>query len=253
MKLAVLTVTKRTGWGERAAQSILTQTLLPSQWIIITEDIAGEIKRELNPDQFWNKCSTLISNSPPQIRLSNLNRSLNYGLRNYVHAKYIIFYQDYIDLQPDCFEKLVAVASQDERTFVTTATINDDGTDDSRYTGQDTVRQCRPEEWEANVAIAPMRIIKQLGGFDEEYDNGWSWDNCNLAERAAMLGARFLVDETNRPQLLHHPKVTDMPTNGLRHQRTMAAIRAGKKPLKLDYLSTKQKSYWDKRADKDQT
>lgn len=247
MKVACLTVTKRIGWGQGAAKSILSQTLLPSQWIIVTEGYAGILKKEIDQAQFWNKCSTLITNAPPQIRLSNLNRSLNYGLRNYIHAKYVIFYQDFIDLPEDCFEKLVEIASQDERTFVTTATINDDGTDDSRYTGQNIVRQCRPEEWEANVAIAPMKIIKQLGGFDEEYDNGWSWDNCNLAERAAMLGCRFLVDETNRPQLLYHPKVTDMPTNGLRHQQNMTAIRAGKKPLKLNYLSTTEKSPWDKR------
>lgn len=250
MKLACLTVSKRTGWGERAADSVLRQTVLPYQWVVVTEKDAIRIRKEINPKRFTDRCRLLVTDAPDPIRLSNLNRSLNYGLKFYCHAKYVIFYQDFIDLQVDCFEKLLAVAAQDERTFVTTATINDDGTDDSRYLGIDKVRQCRPEEWEANVAIAPMKILKKLGGFDEEYDNGWSWDNCNVAERAAMLGCRFLIDETNRPQLLYHPKETSMPTNGLRHAQNMAAIRQGRKPLKLKYLTVKEPTSWDRRIPK---
>jgi len=83
-----------------------------------------------------------------------------------------------------------------------------------------------------------MKIIKELGGFDEEYDNGWSWDNVNLAERASMLGCRFILDESNRPKLLPHEQTSklEMEPNALFHQQNMMKIRMGVKPLKCQYL-----------------
>lgn len=130
--------------------------------------------------------------------------------------------------------------AQETNGFVTTATINPDGNHDARYLETDLLRECPPDQWEANVAIAPMKAIYELGGFDESYDDGWSWDNVNLAERAAMLGYKFYIDERIKPQLLFHPKEPDLdPTiilNGGYHERRMAEIRAGEYPLKLPYV-----------------
>jgi len=210
---SVLTVSKRRNWRKLAQKQIQGQTIQPEQWIVIQERV----------------------NAPPKIRVSNLNASLNHGLRQ-VKSDYVIFYQDFIELSPDCFAKLLKLAGP--KIFVTTCTPNYDGSDDIRYTGVDKPRFCKPQEWEANVSIAPMEIIRQLGGFDEEYDNGWSWDNVNLAERAAMLGCKFIIDESNRPKLLPHEQTSKlgMQPNGEFHAKNMRAIRIGSKPLKLDYL-----------------
>lgn len=210
---SVLTVSKRKGWYGYASKNVKGQTILPTQWVIIQE---GE-------------------NSPPPLRSSNLNASLNAGLKQ-IKDDYVIFYQDFIDLPPDCFEKLLDLAN--ERTFVTTCTPNYDGSDDSRYTGLDKPRPCRPEEWETNVAIAPMKVIRELGGFWEELDNGWSWDNVHLAQRAAMLGCKFIVDESNRPTLLPHEQTSKLKLelNAQRCANNIAAIRVGKAPLRLNYL-----------------
>jgi GT2 family glycosyltransferase len=199
-------------------ESLDKQTFQDFEWIVVSEQ---EVDVPYIP-------------APPKKALSNLNASLNEGLRH-CNGDYVVFYQDFIPLPEDCFEKLVEAANS--KTFVTTVTKNPEGQpDDPRYLGLDTVRPCQPAEWEANVAIAPMEAIKQLGGFDEEYDKGWSWDNVNLAERAAMLGFKFLADESNRPVLIDHPKETDMELNAERHYATMEAIRRGDRPIKLDYL-----------------
>ena len=212
---SILTVSQRTGWSFGPVQ---IQTALNTndfdQWIKIIEGI----------------------NAPKQTRASNLNASLNAGL-NKIRTDYVIFYQDFIELEPDCFEKLLALA--DENTFVTTCTKNPSGKhEDPRYLGVDCPRPCMPDEWEANVAIAPMKAIRELGGFDEEYDDGWSWDNVNLAERAAMLGYKFILDESNRPQLLQHPPAHsgELEPNGERHARIMQEIREGKRPIKCHYV-----------------
>lgn len=215
----VLTVSSRTGWESIAEDSIKRQTVQPESWVIVSEQPLTL--------RYWR--------APKAKRLSNLNASLNEGLRR-VKSDYVIFYQDFIELRKDCFEKLIELATP--KTFVTTCTPNYDGSDDIRYTGTNNPRPCRPEEWESNVSIAPMAMIKKLGGFDEEYDWGWSWDNVNLAERAAMLGAKFICDESNRPKLYSHEMESraDLPLNIQRHQRTMREIRMGKRSLKNKYL-----------------
>lgn len=223
----VLTVSRRFNWSHIAEASIHSQAVLPDKWVIIQEmvgDHAGTTPKGLVFERYG---------APKPTRKSNLNASLNAGLKR-ITTDYVIFYQDFIELQPDCFEKLLALATPD--TFVTTATINPDGKHDARYLGLDCPHPCRPEEWEANVAIAPMAVIRELGGFDEEYDNGWSWDNVNLAERAEMLGCKFILDETNCPRLLPHDKSEIKELNGEFHAQRMCEIRAGDRPLKLDYL-----------------
>lgn len=232
-KVAVLTVSKRTGWEGIAIKSLDNQTRQDFKWVVVREDYERSCMG--NP----NELPVREIHAPEGKRVSNLNASLNEGLRHCLDADYVIFYQDFIELPDDCIERLVDIAEKTGR-FVTTATINHDGTMDGRYTRQDIVRPCEPAEWEANVAIAPMKAIIELGGFDEEYDCGWSWDNVNLAERARMLGYKFLIDESIKPQLLFHPKEPDvnpdLKPNGDFHAKVMQEIRDGKRPLRLDYL-----------------
>lgn len=223
---SVLTVSKRTGWEAGTEESIACQTIQPEEWLIVTEHYDHTINKL--PD------ATIIK-APPHNTPSNLNKSLNAGLKA-ITTDYVIFVQDFIQLQEDCFEKLIELAN--ERIFVTTCTPNYDGSNDSRYIGVDCPRPCRPEEWETNVALAPMQLLRDIGGFDERLDDGWSWDNVNVAQRAAMLGARFIIDESNRPKLLPHEQTSKltMELNGELNERLIRELREGTAPLKLPYL-----------------
>lgn len=220
-ELSVLTVSKRAGWEEQAYACLNNQTYKDYEWIVVSELplVVDHLK------------------APNKIRTSNLNASLNHGLRH-CNGRYVVFYQDFIIIAPGTLKRLVAAADK-TGGFVTTAT-HEAGVFDGRYTGVDCLRPCLPEEWEANVAIAPMDAIRALGGFDEEYDDGWSWDNVNLAERAAMLGYTFWIDEAIQPQLLPHPKEPelhpDWTPNGEFHAERMRAIKDGRHPLRCDYL-----------------
>lgn len=227
---SVLTVSKRTGWEIDAARSVERQTIKPHRWIIVQEQLSGVIGGLTTTGY-----EIVAYPAPQKTRPSNLNGSLNEGLRH-IGIDYVIFYQDFIELQEDCFEKLLALA--DEKTFVTTCTPNYDGSDDGRYTGTNQPRPCRPEEWESNVAIAPMRLIREVGGFDERLDNGWAWDNVLLAKKAAMLGAKFICDESNRPKLYPHEMSSHetLPKNGALCERILKDIREGKEPLNCGCL-----------------
>lgn len=226
--VSVLTVTKRVGWENIAIESIKKQDFKDFEWIIVTE-------KDIDPR--LNQYATVLK-APPKTRKINLSASTNYGLK---HCKgtYVIFYQDFIELPEYCFSYLVALA--DRNTFVTTVTRNPDGVEeDPRYTWQDEVRLCDPSEWEINVGLAPMGVLHDIGGFDETYDDGWGWENCNVAERAALTGHRFLLDERNRPQLIFHKKEPDLDStlklNADWHEHRMQEIAEGDIPIKLSYL-----------------
>jgi len=212
-----------------AARCMKAQTAQPETWIIICP------KPRNTHDLSFNYPKWRVTGEDHAGKPSNLNHALNQGLK-LINTDFVIFYQDFIELQEDCFEKLLSLA--DEKTFVTTCTPNYDGTDDGRYTGVDCPRPCRPEEWEANVAIAPTKFLRDLGGFEEELDWGWSWDNVHLAKRAAMLGARFILDESNRPRLLPHELSSKqkLTLNGEWCEQDIEKIRRGEKPIKLPYL-----------------
>lgn len=225
--ISVLTVTKRAGWEKIAEESLLSQTYQDFEYIVVTEQ----------PLTF-TKLEPKIIQAPPKVRISGLNASNNAGLRE-CKGKYVVFYQDFIILPPDCLEKLVALAT--DNTFVTTLTKNPEGEeDDPRYLWIDGPRPCMAEEWEENVGLAPMKILKELGGYDEEYDNGWAWNNVNVSCRAEMLGCNFICDESNRPQLIYHKKEPDLnpniPLNGDFHNKRMKDIAEGKHPIKNPYL-----------------
>ena len=227
--VSILTVTKRDGWQQRAVEQVKKQKLQNFIWVIVHENNFSGIEPDGLP--------VLLVGAPKKTRISNLNASLNEGLRH-CSGKYVIFYQDFIDLPQNCFKKLIHQAS--ERHFVTTLTCDLDGNPDGRYSGSNDCVWCEPSMWESNVAIAPLSVIRRLGGFDEDYDNGWSWDNVNIAERAAMLGCRFRIDETNRTRLIPHRKEPDinpsMPLNGDLHARKMDAVWSGEAPICLDFI-----------------
>jgi len=230
--VTILTVSKRQGWEKQAIKSIRAQTIGAYSWIVIQENLRANWSSFLMP---MNVQHFIAHYAPETNNPSNLNASLNAGLR-LIETDYVIFYQDFIELPADCFEKLLALAEPD--TFVTTCTPNYNGSNDGRYLGVDCPRPCRPEEWETNVAIAPVGMLYELGGFPEHYDKGWSWDNVNVAERAEMLGAKFILDESNRPKLLPHEQTSKlaMQPNGEFHVQEMKDIKAGIKPLSYHYL-----------------
>jgi hypothetical protein len=111
-------------------------------------------------------------------------------------------------------------------------------------TGQGTVRPAfTANEWEAHVAAVPRRVlVDELGGFSEDYDLGWTYDNCNVADRAAYLGHQILVAEDVEVRGFDHklffPNPIDRPEllNARRHYDEMRAIWRGEKPPKYGFV-----------------
>lgn len=61
-----------------------------------------------------------------------------------------------------------------------------------------------PFEWELNYAAAPTSILKEMGGWDTDWDTGFGYDNTIFALRFIYEGGSIIVDETNQAIGISH-------------------------------------------------
>ena len=109
---------------------------------------------------------------------------------------------------------------------------------------QGTFYETSPTNWELSYASISRKVIYELGGMDEEYDfHGFAYDNCNIAQRAELLGYKTYLDQTNEYRALNHDnwamsehkkeRATDIAEF---HVQRMRDTIQGKFPVKLKYL-----------------
>lgn len=95
-------------------------------------------------------------------------------------------------------------------------------------------------EFEIDWACLPKRAMIEVGGFDEDYDSGFSWENCDLGYRLFKLGWGFRVDTKNRAIAWDHDAHIPHP---YRHKPNLD-LWTGKKreidqgKVKLGFLSS---------------
>jgi glycosyltransferase involved in cell wall biosynthesis len=68
-----------------------------------------------------------------------------------------------------------------------------------------------PEEWEMDLACAPLSFFKDVGGFDESYCNGWSYDNVEIAIRAKAAGYSFMCNPYLIGMAIDHDEIIPHP------------------------------------------
>jgi glycosyltransferase involved in cell wall biosynthesis len=151
----------------------------------------------------------------------NLSASLNEGVRH-CKGEIIILLQDYIFIPEEGVAKLVEVYQKDSPCLVSGVghqfefpkTIDDPKGlysvwnsfpgrpsgdkifTDPRIKGKG-IYVCTPVEWEANYACFGKEVWEKIGGFDEDFDAGWGYDNVNFAERAQLAGFNTFLDMEN--------------------------------------------------------
>lgn len=95
-------------------------------------------------------------------------------------------------------------------------------------------------QWEIDLGSAPMKLFKDVGGFDEAYCGGWSCDNVEIGWRAEAAGWEFeCISEMPSTAYDHdahieHPFRTKKPSNAWKLDYTKELIEEGN--WKLNYL-----------------
>lgn len=126
----------------------------------------------------------------------DLNAAYNRMLRR-AKGEIFVSYQDFIKVENDFLERIIQIYEQNQRTFYTCPVGK---TNDKEYKSNDIRWDFREKstkaiwnEWEIDLGFAPMDGLRKVGGFDEELDKYWSFDNVSVGFRAHCLGYDFGV------------------------------------------------------------
>ena len=120
----------------------------------------------------------------------DLNASYNRMLKR---AKGNIFlsWQDYIQAPPDILQRIVEYYEKNKVFFTCIIAKTKDWKEKEYDWRKYREGRIASTEWEIDFGGCPMEYIKKIGGFDEELDKGWTFDNVNVGIRAELEGYSF--------------------------------------------------------------
>lgn len=140
--------------------------------------------------------------------------------------------QDCIDIDEFALEDIDRL----ENKFYTFPVIKD-GKTDWRVNRTGTIT---PNMWEADFACGPTQGFYDVGGYDEEFNKGWSWENVEIAWRLQAAGYKFYCEPSivgyaiDHDAEIEHPFRNKLGNNDKRAEETRH--RASRGDYKLDYV-----------------
>jgi len=209
--------------------SIITPSIRPKGLAITQKCLSEQTIQEFE----W-----LVEIGIPR-RGCDLSRALNRMLKR-AKGKWVIVLQDYIKIKPDGLDKFLKIANEKELyTGDVGMTLDWKNVKwDWREIGE--FREVDYRRWEMDWAFGPLKAFKDVGGFEEEYDNFWSNENVEIAYRMSKLGYKFYVMPENKALQYNHDKVFKHPFrdkfNPTFHSAHLQKIDMKEKPIRLDYL-----------------
>lgn len=276
MKVSVLTITNRPGGIDIAVANLERQTVRDFEWVLVDSLYAERSQPSptgFGMEHFAPDVPFQHLPDPPKSRVSNMAAAVNHGLAH-CRGEYVVLMQDYIWIPPKGIERFLKGQREHGPCLVTgvgnvgSGPRDHDPTEmfsifgdwydlaptglswaDPRKSHLHGVHPCEPVAWEANWACLPLAVAEELGGFDEEYDNGWAWDHVEFAERARLSGYPILIDMNNECKAFPHDTYFPNPlkanhelSNGTRCARDIEALRKGERPLKTPHLAARKEA-----------
>lgn len=138
----------------------------------------------------------------------------------------IVILQDCIEISDDALEKINAL-SNDLWTFPV-GQVDDFVTKVPEWDW----RIDHPGElpgahyWETDFACAPTQAFFDVGGYDEEFNKGWSWDNVEIARRMYRSGYKGFCDPSIKGVAIRHDKLTEHPFRTTRESNDKRAEKS---------------------------
>lgn len=161
MQISIVTPTIRPKGLETTRESLLKQTFTDFEWLV---------------DVNWTG-------------KVDLNQSLNRLIRR-AKGELIVFVQDYVELPPDALQRFWdAHINKPAFYTVPVSKFDDDNETWDWRANKNGVIDWR--DWEIDCGSAPRSALVEIGGFDEELDRYWGYDNPNVGLRAHMKGYEF--------------------------------------------------------------
>jgi hypothetical protein len=204
-KISVLSASIRPEGLEVTRQSLLAQTFRDFEWIV-------DINWTGEPD---------------------LNTSYNRMLRR-ANGDLMVSLQDHISIAPDALQRAWDYYVAHPDRFVTFP-VSQGEADKWDWRGALPEHQAREMDWECDFGMAPMKALKEIGGFDEHLDSlTWGYDNVNVGVRACMAGYTiWSYPEIRAIGAPHERKTFRDKQRAIWHNMRLEEIRSGLKLPKL--------------------
>jgi hypothetical protein len=214
MRISVITPSIRPQYLDRTQRTLEQQTFQDFEWL--TE--IGLRNRGFTLPSDWNK------------------------LLRRAQGDIIVMLQDCITLPADALEQIAAL-DHTKRAYTYPLQKIDDGSYDWRkhtIEARGTAELPSSNYWEIDLASAPLSLFQDVGGFDEAFNQGWSWENVEIAWRAEAAGYHFSVSHATEGKvfshdtIIEHPFRNKLPNNDGRANETRRRAQRG--DYKLAYL-----------------
>lgn len=191
--------------------SVITPSIRPDGLAVAWETLSLQ-----SFDSFeWLPRLSLVGGTPDLCY--QMNRALDEA-----QGEIVVFLQDFIELQVDALERMWAAYKRD-KTAAWTAPVgkvisyNDEPDYDWRlHREQDEVIEFH--EWEIDWGMAPTELMRNVMGFEEKYDEGFGWENVDLAYRMHKEGVPFKLDPSNPAIAFDHDAVVEHPFRRMPNQ-----------------------------------
>jgi len=219
--LSVLTVSNRPDRLKIVEDCLNKQTFKDFEWVV---------------DNTTNK---------PEGYVWALNRAMNNAIKK-SKGDLLVLIQDSIWFSPDALEKFNFHFINNPQACVSGVGDQYDQLDENdkprhkvwidprKRADMGSFYECLPDDWEANFASLPRHLIYAIGGWDEEMDQYYGFDNVAVALRLKEVGAKFFLDQTNESFSYVHNRPTDWNENNWGNHDFLTWL--SKRPPKLDYL-----------------
>lgn len=209
--------------------SVLTPSIRP-QYLDITQRC---LEQQTFTDFEWLTCVGLRNRG--FTLPSDFNRMLHEA-----RGDTILILQDCITIPDDALEKIAAL-DHDMKAYTYPLQKENGSYDWRKY--RDTALgtdKITPNMWEIDLASAPRSLFYDVGGFDERFNDGWSWENVEIAWRAEAARYSFFCSRAFEGKAIDHDKIIDHPYRNKRENNDKraneTANRARKGSFKLSYL-----------------
>jgi hypothetical protein len=183
--------------------TVITPSIRPEGVEVVKHTLEGQTLRDFE----WIPKLSVPGPVP------DLCRSCNDALRD-ARGELIVFVQDYIKLAPDALQRAwmnykkhpnTAFTSPVGKTFDWISVV----WEWRKHTPIDTVLEYY--QWEIDFGYIAKSAILEVGGFDEDYDSGFGWENVDLAYRLSKMGVEFRCDPDNLAVALDHDRFIPHP------------------------------------------
>lgn len=176
--------------------SVITPSIRPEGIEIVRATLAGQTFTDFE----WIPKLSVPGPVP------DLCRAFNDAIRE-AKGELIVVLQDYIKIGTDGLEKMWQFHLLHPEAMITCPVGQTTDWQSAEWDWRVSVDAADPlayYQWEIDWGAVPRSAIVNVGGFDEDYDSGFGWENVDIAYRMHKQGREVFCDPTNPAVSFRH-------------------------------------------------